>query len=448
MKSLLAAVLLLPALHGAPAACSGVPADYNGDGRPDLAVAMPYATVNGQTRAGEVLIFHGTATGFQKGPVLSQDSPGIPGEAERGDSFGSALATGDFNGDGCADLAIGVSEEFIGPEPLAGADGQGMVHLLYGSRTGLHHARLIDLPEHDTARLGAALAAGDLDGDGDDELAIGAPGYRGGGAVFIHGAKRKMIKNDGAETDQFGAALATGDFDGDGTAELAIGAPGDNIEKKAEGTVTVVDRRGRRTVYSQNSPWIKGVAESWDYFGAALAAGDFNGDGRADLAIGVPGEGLSQNARAMEYGEGTVHVIYGSPDGLKTSTTEGWSQNSLEGIPRIYDRFGAALAAGDLNGDGDDELVVGVPGENAVQVLPGTKSGGLTKNHNLLIPGPPGSEFGAALTIVGGNLIVGGPMLGEVTLFRGHRKIGSYPGVTKKGTLLGHGPGLYGYALT
>ncbi|MEO3856996.1 FG-GAP and VCBS repeat-containing protein [Acrocarpospora sp. B8E8] len=446
MKTLLVATLLVPVLQGTAAACPGVAADYNGDGRPDLAVAMPYATVGGHDRAGAVALFTGTSGGFRKGPVISQDSDGIPGEAERGDSFGAALATGDFNGDGCADLAVGASEEFVGREPITGADGHGMVHLLYGSRTGLHHAKVLDLPEHDTDRFGAALAAGDLDGDGDDELAIGAPGYEGGGAVVIHGAKIKMIKNSGTSTDQFGAALATGDFDGDGTADLAIGAPGDNLEKKAEGTVTVVEK-GRRTLYSQDSPWVKGFAESWDHFGSALAAADFNGDGRDDLAIGVPGEGLSVYPRAMEYGEGTVHVIYGSSGGLKTSTTEGWTQNSLAGIPRMYDRFGSSLAAGDLNGDGDAELAVGIPGENAVQVLAGTKSGGLTKNHNLLIPGPEGGEFGAALTIVGGNLIVGAPMLGEITLFRGHRKIGSYPGVTTKGVRLGKGPGLYGYSL-
>ncbi|GIH23783.1 hypothetical protein Aph01nite_20930 [Acrocarpospora phusangensis] len=447
MKSLLAAVLLLPSLHGtAAAACAGVAADYNGDGRPDLAVAMPYATVGGHDRAGAVALFDGTGDGFRESKVISQDSDGIPGEAERGDAFGAALATGDFNGDGCADLAVGASEEFVGREPVAGADGHGMVHLLYGSRSGLRHVKILDLSDHGSDRFGAALAAGDLDGDGDDELAIGAPGYEGGGAVVIHGAKMKMIKNSGAATDQFGSALATGDFDGDGTAELAIGAPGDNLARKAEGSVTVV-QKGRSTLYSQDSPWVKGFAESWDYFGSALAAADFNGDGRDDLAVGVPGEGLSVYPRAMEYGEGTVHVIYGSGGGLKTSTTEGWSQNSLVGVPRMYDHFGAALAAGDLNGDGDAELAIGIPGENAVQVLAGTKSGGLTKNHNLLIPGPGTSEFGAALTIVGGDLVVGAPMLGEITLFRGHRKIGSYPGVTKKGQRLGTGSGLYGYSL-
>ncbi|MEU8201004.1 FG-GAP repeat protein [Streptosporangium sp. NPDC049046] len=425
-----------PPVHASAAACSGVPSDFDGDGRADLAVAAPYTRSGGHARAGSVTVLYDL-----RDPVeLTQDTPGVPGESQTGDSFGSALATGDLDGDGCADLAVGVSEK---NRSRPGEEGHGVVQLFHGSPDGLRPGKAIDADdlgrEGDPGRFGAALAAGDLDGDGDDELVIGAPGL-GGGAVGVYGLKGRkpyMITQETRwvgqrerETDQFGAALATGDFDGDGRAEIAVGAPADTVLKNGQGSVTVLDvRRRKATMLTQDSPWISGLAEAWDFFGSALAAGDFNADGRDDLAIGVPGEGLSENQRAMDYGDGTVHVVYGSRSGLRTAVSEAWSQRSLKGEPRYFDRFGAALAAGDLNGDGDDELVIGAPGENAVHVLAGTRSGGLTRNHNLLITGA-GGDFGAALaTVAGRRLVVAAPGSGRLTLLRGSVRKGSYPGI-------------------
>ncbi|MBB2915096.1 hypothetical protein FHS43_006416 [Streptosporangium becharense] len=437
-------------------ACSGRAADFDGDGRADLVVAAPYAEVGGHARAGSVTVLYGMRAERR----LTQDGPGVPGEAETADSFGSALATGDFDGDGCADLAVGVSEE---DRARVGADGDGAVQLFHGSSGGLRPGRTIDIGDlggkRGSARFGAALAAGDLDGDGDDELVIGAPGLRGG-AVGVYGFKGRRpylvtqetgwIGQNERTTDQFGAVLATGDFDGDGRDEIAAGAPADTILKNGQGSVTVLDVRRRKAVLlTQDSPWITGLAEAWDSFGAALATGDFDADGRDDLAIGVPGEGLTDNQRAMEYGDGTVNVVYGSRGGLRTARSEAWSQRALKGTPRYFDRFGAALAAGDLNGDGDDELVIGVPGENAVQVLAGTRSGGLTKNHNLLFTGK-GGHFGGALAVAGRGLVVAAPGDGRLTLLRTSARQGSYPGVrpsTAKTLATVDGASLFGYAM-
>ncbi len=440
LTSAVLAFLLVPAFpfpsHASAAACSGAPSDFDGDGRADLAVAAPYTRSGGHARAGSVTVLYGMRTAGK----LTQDDPGVPGEAETGDSFGSALATGDFDGDRCADLAVGISEE---DRSRPGEDGDGAVQLFHGSPGGLRPGKTIDAAdlgrEREPGRFGAALAAGDLDGDGDDELVIGAPGL-GGGAVGVYGLKGRkpyMITQETGwvgqrerETDQFGAVLATGDFDGNGRAEIAVGAPADTVLKNGQGSVTVLDvRRRRATVLTQDSPGISGLAEVWDFFGTALATGDFDADGHDDLAIGVPGEGLSDNQRAMDYGDGVVHVVYGSGSGLRTAASEAWSQRSLKGEPRYFDRFGAALAAGDLNGDGDDELAIGVPGENAVQVLAGTRSGGLTRNHNLLLTGE-GGDFGAALaTVTGRGLVVAAPGDGRLTLLRGTVRKGSYPGV-------------------
>ncbi|MGW4411437.1 FG-GAP repeat domain-containing protein [Nonomuraea sp. NPDC004702] len=104
MNALLAVCLVAPLVSGAaPAAapgCGGHPLDFDGDGRADIAVAAPYD----DSRAGSVTVMYGS------GRTVKLTQPG----AEPGDAFGSALAVGDFDGDRCADLAVGVSEEFAG----------------------------------------------------------------------------------------------------------------------------------------------------------------------------------------------------------------------------------------------------------------------------------------------------------------------------------------------
>ncbi|MER7128268.1 FG-GAP and VCBS repeat-containing protein [Streptosporangium saharense] len=466
LASALVASLLSPTSISA-SGCSGVASDFDADGRPDTVVAAPYATVGGVFRAGEVTVRYGTG----RTERLSQGGRGAPGAAETGDAFGSAVAAGDFDGDGCADLAVGASEEFLGAR-RPGADGDGMVHLFHGSSRGLRPGKVLDVTGFGRRaagdRFGAALAAGQLDKDKADELVIGAPGLGVGGGIGVYGVRGRgpytlskaspWIAQDALSTDEFGAVLATGDFDGDGGDEVAVGAPGDGGPRSGAGSVTILDLAARQAgLYTQDSPNVKGSAEKWDHFGAALAVGDFNADGRADLAIGVPGEDLDANVRALDYGAGAVNVLYGSRRGLSALGSEMWTQNTrgVVGKARYADRFGAALAAGDFNGDGDDDLAVGAPGESAVQVLAGTRSGGLTGNHNVLIPhGRDG--FGAALAPLRradgalDDLLVGSPDHGTVVLLSGAVHEGSYPGLSARRLRpLGSGPtgSLYGYAL-
>ncbi|MFI7464679.1 FG-GAP and VCBS repeat-containing protein [Nonomuraea sp. NPDC049646] len=460
MNALLAACLVVPLVSGpvsaagpAARACGGHPLDFDGDGRADIAVAAPYD----DSRAGSVTVMYGS------GRTVKLTQPG----AEPGDAFGSALAVGDFDGDGCADLAVGVSEEFAGKR-VPGADGNGVVQIFDGSPAGLVPGEELAPARRGSDRFGAALAAGDLDGDGRDELAVGSPSHASGGAVTVYGMKGRKayqitqktswVRQAANVTDQWGAALAAGDFDGDGRDELAVGAPADSVLLDGQGSVTVLDPRARRArLLTQSSPGIAGAAEKWDAFGAALATGDFNGDDRDDLAIGVPGEGLSENQRAMDYGDGTVDVLYGSRAGLRTHGSEAWSQRSLKGEPRYYDRFGAALAAGDFTGDGKDELAIGVPGEHAVQVLQGRAPGGLTRKGNLLVKGK-GRDFGAALAALPGGggghyraLTAGRPLDGLLVAAPDQGLVMYAPGVRETGLRLGRlrqvsqGTGLYGY---
>jgi hypothetical protein len=177
---------------------------------------------------------------------------------------------------------------------------------------------------------------------------------------------------------------------------------------------------------SQDTSGMQDTAEFRDHFGRAVAAGDLNGDNSHDLAIGVPDEDLIAND------VGAVQVIYGSSSGLlpggqispPVPTNQFWSQNNA-GIPsqggaETGDRFGGALAIGDLNGDAFKDLAVGVPEENltpagssgagAVNVIYGSLNGLLTTAgpgaqiwHRLSpgIQGPgaaPDDGFGSVLT--------------------------------------------------
>ena len=175
------------------------------------------------------------------------------------------------------------------------------------------------------------------------------------------------IADEAEAGDQFGAALAAGDLDGDGDGDLAIGGPGEAFGSNAgAGAVNVIYgsatglTSAANQLWHQNSAGIADGPDAGDAFAAALAAGDLDGDGDGDLLAGVPGESAGTNANA-----GLVHVIYGSAAGLSSAGSQRWNQNSSGIADKIEagDRFGAALAAGDLNGDSRDDLGVGVPSE-------------------------------------------------------------------------------------
>ena len=218
---------------------------------------------------------------------------------------------------------------------------------------------------------------GDFDNDGYADLGIGAWGetsqrgavyvFRGGSTGLATSGTRMTQATTTRETDEsgdrFGFTLASGDFNGDGYDDLAAGAP-----RETTGTRTnaghVIAACGSASGISptlsvgffQGSP---DSVEARDYFGTALSAGDFNNDGYADLAIGVPGEDWSSSTTDV----GQVNVAWGSSATLGTSFTRYWPSdvnNSVES----GDQLGEALIAGDVNEDGYADLIVGTPRED------------------------------------------------------------------------------------
>jgi hypothetical protein len=353
--------------------------------------------------------------------------------ADLADSFGSALASGDFNGDGHPDLAIGVPGEDFGATFNAGA-----VNVLYGKADGLEsvlsaegnqfwHAGNVDLSDlygglslkpDSHLQFGSTLAAGDLNGDGYDDLAISVLGAKVKGhegvvvvlpgstaglraqGQLLYGFELSSCQSAGPPTDNFGIALAVGDFDGDGYGDLAVGETAELFCDETGGRVYVFRGWHDFTVLPQNWRYsfsqeyeivpsgplnLASDGERGDRFGAALAVGDFDGDGYDDLAIGAPGE--DSNDRVLDAG--LVNVVYGSPEGLANPGNQGLQNGIYEETARwsagieAGDRFGQALAVGDFDGDGYDDLAIGLPGEDidtvadagAIEVFHGGGSG-------------------------------------------------------------------------
>ncbi|MEO2019974.1 MAG: hypothetical protein ABGZ53_37040 [Fuerstiella sp.] len=238
---------------------------------------------------------------------------------------------GDFNGDGYDDLAIGAPQENIGLIANAGS-----VNVIYGTYTGLINSNNTIWHQDQSTIIGRAEA-----------------------------------------NDRFGSALAAGDFNNDGFLDLAIGVPGEAIrDARNAGSVNVLYgsvngiQSSNNQLFHQDSPGIADIPERFDRFGAALTTGDFNNDGFQDLAIGVPGENLDSLSDA-----GAVQILFGAADGLTTDGSQFLRQDGVVGVGQAedYDMFGSALAAGDFDGNGFDDLAVGVPGEDVFNIVGGVR---------------------------------------------------------------------------
>ncbi|MGW4866441.1 FG-GAP and VCBS repeat-containing protein [Streptomyces chartreusis] len=355
-------------------------ADFNGDGIGDVAFSADGAYVSGKKAAGQLVVLYGTATGVSsaKRHTISQNTTGAPGTAEAGDSFGYDTAFADFNGDGYDDIAVGASGEDVGSD----VDGGGLA-ILWGSASGITGKGVTVADPAPTAhdRWGKNLAAGDFDGDGKADLAVGSNNatlyvFKGGFNSSGTPGGRYTIKPPIMGTDANGPLnLTAGDANGDGRTDL------------------VVDGYEYQTDYGWNeNSYIPGSSSGLAMAnirtlkpGVITAIGDINHDGFGDIVSGAAWNATTEDGTTIPNSAkgGKVWVTYGTVSGPGSATGITQDTGNVPGTSETNDNFGWDLDLGDINGDGFLDLAIGVAGENigsaantgAVTILYGNASG-------------------------------------------------------------------------
>lgn len=334
--------------YGHSVSCAG---DINGDGYSDVIVGAPHSD-DGIRNQGRAYVYLGSRRGLNSKYVWRYSG------GQEAACLGYRVSTaGDVNGDGYSDFIIGA------PYYDNGEDNEGRVFLFLGSAYGIPHT-----PDW-TAEINVAgacfgsslAAAGDVNGDGYADVIIGAENYSNGqsgeGAAFVYlGSSTGLMdephwsKEGEAAGARFGYSVASaGDIDGDGYCDVIIGEPEfSELGYTTDGRVFVF--RGSPEGLEENASWGAAHLPNYQYGYCVSPAGDVNGDGFSDVIVG-------SNPQAY-FDLGIVHVYTGTPNGL--SETPSWAGNEGEGAQT--ESFGKTIcAAGDVNGDGLGDIIVGDP---------------------------------------------------------------------------------------
>jgi len=323
--------------------------DVNGDGYSDVVIGA-YEYDNGETDEGKAYVYHGSPGGLSSTANWTAES----NQADA--NFGSAVNTaGDVNGDGYADVIVGAWRY------TNGQNQEGRAFVFLGSSSGLSSTPVWTAEGNQTGAFfgESAGTAGDVNGDGYTDVIVGARNYTNGeiseGAAFVYygspsgpGASPGWMADGNQSESGWGFAVGTaGDVNGDGYADVIVGAPYYDSGEVDRGRASVY--HGSATGLGAAPDWVAGGTCASAFFGISVGtAGDVNGDGYADIIVGA-----LQSEGGLAYA-GAAYAYHGSPAGL--GPNPGWTAES--------DQAGAWFevvvdTAGDVNGDGYADVVVG-----------------------------------------------------------------------------------------
>ncbi|MEU1202981.1 FG-GAP-like repeat-containing protein [Streptomyces sp. NPDC005813] len=438
---------------------SAIPtSDYNRDGVNDLVAGTPKASGG----VGSVTVVPGGLNGPVPASkvTLTQNSAGVPGSSEAGDNWGAATAWGDVNGDGHADLAVGAPGEddtsgnadrgsvtvLYGPALNTGfsyatsgvtaagaklgsavavgdfdANGKADVFSAGTGKGGNWNARLTGgatqtgtLTTSTSAIAYADAAAGDFNRDGYTDVALN---YRDAGGIgrvtWFKGGASGLTKVSTLSV-KGGRSIAAGDVNGNGYDDIVIGQPSTSESGAVSGgqvtmvpgTSTGFTTTGMTTV-QQDTAGVPGANESGDALGSSVSVGDYNLDGYADVLAGAPNEDITRSS-VNRSNAGTTLLLKGTSTGLTGSGAIAVSQDTSEvpGSTETDDKLGSAVSLADLSGYGRTDLVLGTEGEDGgdgiLLYVPSNSTGlGLTQAtvySKTTLGTPAGAHLGQTLT--------------------------------------------------